>query len=343
VRGLDAKPPFDQNRDSRGHTTYTLGPLPWSEEVLRKAYFQNFLDTRKAIQEHQGFPVHRDLSALRLSLDIFIDSVSDLIESIEAFHIESRSSEFWTRPARRRLKKHELGIHRRVFTAATAAMSVVGHSREVSHHVQIPGYQERINVTFEKNERHKFIQYFRNCLNHQQIIKSDTKITWSDAGKQTEVLLNHDELLLASSEWPRLARSFIIRHPEGIDVEILFKDYQAQVEDFHNWFHAEVQRASEPDLSEYRKYERILNRFDTNAWWNLILKQVVMGRGLNPYKYLDRYLTKPELDEILSLPMRSQNQVDRIIEILDEYGACDDELRETVYSAFGVDVPDRKT
>jgi hypothetical protein len=191
-------------------------------------------------------------------------------------------------------------------------------------------------VTFEKNERHKFIQYFRNCLNHQQIIKSDTKITWSDAGKQTEVLLNHDELLLASSEWPRLARSFIIRHPEGIDVEILFKDYQAQVEDFHNWFHAEVQRASEPYLSEYREYERMLNRFDMRAWWSLSLKQIGVGHGLDAYKYLDRYLTKVELDEVLSLPMRSQKQVDRIIEILDEYGACDDELRKAAYGAFGV-------
>lgn len=340
---MNAKPSFDQNRGSRSDTIYTLGPLPWSEEVLRKAYFHNFLDTRKAIQQHPGFPAHRDLSALRLSLDIFIDSVSDLIESIDAFRIESRSSEFWTRPARGRLKKHELGIRRRVFTAATAGMSVVEHSRKVSAHVQIPAYQNRVNVTFANNERHKFIQCFRNCLNHQQIFKTDWKTTWSAASRRTELLLNHDGLLIVSSGWHSLAKAFISRYPEGIDVEILFRDYRADVEDFHNWFHAEVQRASEPYLSEYREYERMLNRFDMRSWWNLILKQVVMGRKLDPYKYLDRYLTKDELDEVLSLPMRSQKQVDRIIETLDEYGACDDELRKTVYVAFNVESQDCKT
>ena len=52
--------------------------------------------------------------------------------------------------------------------------------------------------------------------------------------------------------------------------------------------------------------------------------------------YLDRYLTEGELAQVMALPPRSVQQVDRVIDIVDEYGACDSELRELVYRAFGV-------
>lgn len=329
--------PSSRCRSDRSRSIYKLGPLPWSEEVLRKAYYKDFIETRKAIQEHPGFLAHRDLSDLGLSLDIFVDSVSDLIDSIEAFRIESRSSEFWTRPARVRFDKRELAIRRGVFAAATSAIALVEHSRKINDRGSMPVYQQRVNETFANNEMHRFIQSFRNCINHQRIIEADWRKNWSITGDRTQFLLKQD-ILLNYSNWYPLAKAFIGQHPDGIDVEALFEKYRTRVVEFHNWFHGEVKRVSEPDLSEYQKYERILNRFDANAWWNLMLKQAVIGRGLDPYKYLDRYLTKPELDEVLSLPMRSQNQVDRIIEILDEYGACDDELRGAAYVAFGVNV-----
>jgi len=40
---------------------YTLGPLPWSEELLRKSYFRDFTKAEKAIREHPGFVAHREL------------------------------------------------------------------------------------------------------------------------------------------------------------------------------------------------------------------------------------------------------------------------------------------
>lgn len=39
-----------------------------------------------------------------------------------------------------------------------------------------------------------------------------------------------------------------------------------------------------------------------------------------------------------SLPDRTQGQIDRIIEFVDEYEACDDELRQIIYKAFGASV-----
>ncbi|MDI7261418.1 MAG: hypothetical protein QME90_16055 [Thermodesulfobacteriota bacterium] len=321
-----------ENQTSKG---YTLGPLPWNEEVLRRAYFQNFVETRKAIQEHPGFPVHCDLSDLQLSLSIFVSSVFDLLDSIEAFRIESQVTQFWTCPSRDRFEKQELAIRRGIFSAATSAIALVDHSRRVSRRANIPEYQARVYATFANNEMHRFVHSLRKCISHIRMIEADWQVKWDATGKSTKFKMRQ-ETLLTFSEWHSLAKAFISQHPEGIDVEILFKNYQAHVKDFHNWFYAEVEKVLEPQLSEYREYERILNRFDVEAWWNMIFKQVVMVKRLDPYKYLDRFLTKQELDEVFSLPMRSQKQVDRIIEILDEYKACDKDLRETIYLAFGV-------
>ena len=317
---------------------YTLGPLPWSEAILRQAYFQSFSDAQKAIQEHPGFTAHRELYALQLSLDIFLDSVSELFQSIDAFRREAQSPDFWTRPAQSRFKNRELAVRRGVFAAATSALALVDHARKVKKRVAITneGYERQLRETFDEYE-HRFVQSLRVCVSHIRMIEADWQRSYSASGKQTQFLLRRD-VLLQWDDWDKQAKAFIDRHPNGIDVEKLFNHYRTRVEKFHEWFHSEVARVSEPQLSEYREYERMLKRFGTRALWNLILEQVVIGH-LDPFTYLDRYLTKTELDEVLALPRKSQVQIDRIIEILDEYGACDEELRGKVYKAFDGDLP----
>ncbi len=91
-----------------------------------------------------------------------------------------------------------------------------------------------------------------------------------------------------------------------------------------------------PCVSDYLRCRRRLKAVTARATWNIILKQVLIAGKRDPYPYLERYLNSNEIDEVLQLPARSRRQVDRIIEIVDEYGACDDELRETAYEAFGV-------
>ncbi len=61
-----------------------------------------------------------------------------------------------------------------------------------------------------------------------------------------------------------------------------------------------------------------------------------MPKKIDPYQYLPQYLNENELAEVLSLPMHSKRQVDRIIEIVDEYGCGDDELKQIIYKAFNV-------
>jgi hypothetical protein len=323
-------------------TNYTLGPLPWSEEALRQAYFRSFTHAQKAIQEHLGFAAHRDLHGLQLSLDIFLNSLAELFQSIDAFHMDAQSARFWTRSTQSQFKSRELAVRRGVFTVATSALALVDHSRKVRKSIAITQeeYQRQLKEIFDEHE-HRFIQSLRVCVSHIRMIEADWQRIYSTSGKQTRFLLRR-EVLLQWDDWDKQARIFIDRHHDGIDIEKLFNTYRARVEKFHLWFHNAIIRVSEPQLSEYREYERMLKRFGTRAWWNLLLEQVVMGR-LDPYTYLDRYLTQTELEEVLALPRQSQVQIDRIIEILDEYGACDEELRKKAYRAFGVEIPHSET
>lgn len=315
-------------------TKYSLGDLPWSEDTLRIAYFKNFSNAKKAIQEHPGYEAHQNLSALKLSLDVFFDSVSELLKSIDTFRNAAQSAEFWYRPNQNEVGKLVLTVQRCVFTAATSALAIVDHSRKIRDKFSITEYSKKIKEFFDEEE-HRFIQSLRVCVCHIRMIETNWIRKYSKSGKQTQFLLKHNDMMQCD-KWDQKAKAFITRHPKGIDIEVLFKNYQNRVERFHEWFFGEIISITEPEFSEYMEYERMLKRFGVYAWWNIIIKYFV-DRKLDPYKFLDRYLTESELDDVLTLGMRSPQQIDKIIEIIDEYDACDDELRKKIYSVFGVD------
>lgn len=321
--------------ENKRNSSYTLGQLPWEEDNLKKAYFSDFSKTKKAIEEHPGFSAHQALESIHLSLDIFLDSISDLTKSIDLFTKESEAPEFWTRPKREYFAKLELSVRRGVLSTVSSAMALVDNSRNISKKITPPDYQFRINNTFESSEEHKFIQGLRNFISHHRMIEADWEVSWHGEGKHIQFLL-HSEKLLCWDRWTSLAKKFIKKFPQGIDIKILFENYKKRVEEFQCWFHTEIERLSQPKLSEYQRYERLLNKFAIKSFWDIVFQQVIANKKIDPYKHLDRYLTKSELNEVLSLPMNSQIQVDKIIEILDEYGVCDNELRQQIYKIFNI-------
>src|SRR5437660_5830546 len=103
--------------------TFTLGPLPWSEETIEHRYWADFRGVWAAIREHPGFSPHRDILALQQSLEILSDSVDDLATRIEAFDTAAKTRAFWNRPARAHFDAHVRSIRCAMFAAATAAVA----------------------------------------------------------------------------------------------------------------------------------------------------------------------------------------------------------------------------
>lgn len=314
-------------------SNYILGPLPWSEEELRTLYFQNFETAERAIQEHPGFEVFQELTSLDLSLAIFRASVADVQKAINDFHQQAGNPRFWTRPHRDRFEQSLLTVTKGLFVAAASSLALVDHSRAINNRHSITGYDEKRVETFNPAE-HEFIQGLRSYGLHYRIVEAGWQKVYTSSGKRTKFLIQQSRLL-RWKKWTEPARQFIEQHPDGIDVENVFRDYAQKVETFQRWFRGQIEHQFKKDLSGYVHYEWMLRRIEAWSFWRIALKNLI-EQSRDPLSYLDSYLTEAEAAEVLALPPRSVQQIDRIIEILDEYGAFDPELRRLAYRAFGV-------
>jgi hypothetical protein len=216
-----------------------------------------------------------------------------------------------------------------------AAMALVDHTRIASDRFLVEHYQERINESFAENPLHKFIQDLRNFTTHVRIAKSNWVTKWDKEGRSVFFLFSIEDLN-KWDRWNALSRKYIDSNHEGINVEQLFNDYSTKVKSFHDWFRSQAWEMNSDDLEEYLTCKRMYNAVNTQSMWNRLLTQLFPQKKIDPYMYLDRYLSNDEIEEILSLPFRSRLQVDRIIQHVDEYGCCDEELRSATYRLFGV-------
>ena len=315
--------------------SYRLGPLPWSNELIKREYFKSFTFVRKAINEHPGYAVHRWISSLEKSFGIFKTSVQDLFNAIEKFKQEADAGELFGRPERKKFDDLVLKVEKELYTAASAAKALVDLSQIIREECNIAAqYGNKLAETFQTNE-HIFIVNLRDYTNHGKIAPVNWNRKWTrDQPVRTEFRLDAAKLL-ESKRWTSPAREYIKAHPNGIDIRSLFEGYAMRTAIFQAWFRDTIAKNREEDLREYRRYIKFVNAIDSHCFWREMMHQV-LARGLDPYLYLDGHLTAAEMQEVLQLPKHSAKQVDRIIEILDEYGACDNDLRKNIYEAFKV-------
>jgi hypothetical protein len=103
---------------------------------------------------------------------------------------------------------------------------------------------------------------------------------------------------------------------------------------FYKWYRSAIDIAGDGVLKEYRQYRRIIKGIGWRASYQILLK-IARSAKIDPFTHLDEYFFPQEIEYVLSTQDLKQ-QVDRIIEVLDEYNACDDSLRSEVYKLFGV-------
>lgn len=308
---------------------------PWTKEQIIAFTLQNLTATIEAIESLPGGIIASELEAIRLSLNIFLDATCDLLSSINSFKGESERPDFWNRTRRSDFESLELRIQRGVFSATMAAMALVAHSREFARKYPVELYGEKVKEYFSEDPLHRFVQKFRNFMAHVSITKSNWVVRYDKQGKSVFFFLTQENLY-KWDKWDSPSKSYIALNPEGVNVEQLFDDYSGKVRFFHDWFRSQVWQKYSNDLREYFDCKRMYNAVNDKSTWNLFIKQVFLQKKIDPYLYLDRYLSNNEIEEILSLPFRSKRQVDRIIELVDEYGACDEEVRKAVYELFGI-------
>lgn len=308
---------------------------PWTETQLIESAFRDSARTRATLAAMPGAAVAKAIQDIQFSLSIFIDCIDDLLDSISTFKGMVDRPSFWDRTRRQEFRRLETKIQRGIFSSSTSAMALVDHTRRFAEQYPIDGYDKMKDVTFSNDPQHRFVHSFRRYVTHVRMTQGNWKIKSSREGKSVFFILSQADLL-QRGDWSAPAREFISLHPEGVNVETLFDSYGKSVRSFHEWMRSKAWEKYHSELQAYFSAYRIFRAIGSRSSWHLLIQQVFMPKRIDPYAYLGRYLDQEELEEVLAMPFRSKEQVDRIITIIDEHGACDSSLREHIYCFFAV-------
>lgn len=320
----------------KSHTHNNLGPLPWSDEDLVAAALRNFSQAQELVNEHPGHAFISQLDSLKAVRRIFEGSAKQFEECLIRFHAEAQDGRLFRRNRRSDFDAYEQRFQELLYVFASSAMSLVDQARTFSRKATLPDYESRVNAVFATNPKHRFIQELRVDVIHVTLHSPGWQLTSGGGEVSTSKFMIWPKQLMRLPEYNAQARQFVEEHPEGIDIGRLIADYASEVCVFHEWLLQSIDCAVGPLITDYQRCTKRIKAVSSRSMWNLILQQVVIARKRDPYTYLDQQLTKEELGEVNALPHRSRKQVDRIVELIDEYGACDDELRQIIYKAFGV-------
>ncbi|MCK9374804.1 MAG: hypothetical protein M0P73_01500 [Syntrophobacterales bacterium] len=313
-----------------------LGQPPWSKEELTQAYFRNAAQTMLRVTSRPGAKYSNAIDALDLSVALFNNAVESLFDSIETYRQKSIEPKFGSRIRRSEEEHYQLTVRRNLFSVVAAALALVEHSRVVQKKLMIPDYQEHVDQEFKNHVDHRLIQELRDYVLHSRLLPADwqTTIKYGE-GKETRFYIRKT-VLLSSKKWSRSVSEYIRSLDYGVDIEELFLAYRSRVLAFHTWYRGAIEIAGDWVLREYREYQRVIKGIGWRTSYQILI-QTARGAKIDPFKRLNEYLFPHEIEYVFST-QDLKEQVDRIIEILDEYNACDDSLRSEVYKLFGVAV-----
>lgn len=313
---------------------YNLGPLPWSDAILVAAVWKNSSQAQEWVDEHPGKVFADRLDSLKAVLGIFEETAEQFSECLMCFHTETQKGHLFRRNRRSDLKAFEQNFQKLIYVFASSAMTLVDQARALSQKVSLPGYEEHVQKTFATDTRHRFIQELRVDLIHVTLHRPGWQLTSGRNEESVSKFMLWPKQLTRLSEYNAQARQFVDEHLEGIDLGCLIEDYSEQVREFHKWLRQTAEGVVGDMMADYRRCANRIAAVSSRCFWNLIFQQVVVAGKRDPYAYLDQYLTEEELAEVNALPHRSPIQIDRIIQLVDEHKACDDELRQIIYEAF---------
>ena len=232
----------------------TIGPPPWTDEVLTAAYFRNFTKTREIIRTHPGYRYHRDLEDLARGLELFHDAIEALKAACHAFRTDAATDVFWWRANQVEFEHRIRAIRLALFGAVCAAQALVDTCHATIRHVTIADYKDHVKDSFATWGVSRFIHGLRTYISHRRVLEAHWEVHIAFQATQEARFLLRREDLLAYDAWPSEARDYIEEHPEGIDPEHFFELYRTRVDAFHAWYHEVFAQAAQPALCQYRQH-----------------------------------------------------------------------------------------
>ena len=308
-----------------------VAPVP--DEVLNKLLWMVGHDVHDVMCCHPGYASNRKIESVNMALVIYNRCHQDLLATLDEFDIASQDSSLFGRPRVDDLKGYETSCRKEIFALSCAAAALVSMVRHVRGCMDIPGLGEALEKYFDMAQ-HEFVKELRNNLSHVTFHESSWAIKNTGEARTSHFQFNNAKLL-NDGDFNEAAQQYIAAQHESIDVRALFESYYDRVDAFYAWLVPEIENRLTSEVTDFRRCMKKIRANSVKCWYRLVFSQMV-GPETDLHSHLRSYLTQDELQEINELPQNSKEQIDRIIEMLDEYEACDDELRLLIYRAFNV-------
>lgn len=307
---------------------------PVQENILKEIAWLGSVEREAVLRFHPGHEIERKLKSLWSMLSIFNKTHDDLIAQLNRFHVFSLTDEMYLPAGRLQLEEINIAVKKELMAFSAASSALVAFSRRLKNSIVIPELSEQIATTFDSQE-HNFVTSLRNIVLHQELPDIGWQVKYK-AERETDFVISIEHLR-GQKDLPKEAHAFINRCPNGIHVRVFAESYAARVRDFYSWYKSAIEIREPEQLIDYRRIVRECMANASRNMFRLILQQI-NGKKIDPFKHLNKYLLPNQLNKVMTLPMRSKEQVDFIIDAADEHKACNDELRQMIYRLF--EVPD---
>jgi hypothetical protein len=310
--------------------------VPLAPELIKEVMWLGPDARESVLRNHPGCVVARKLESLWEMLAIFEKAHADLKEQLDGFDSFSSTDEMHRPAGRPRLRAVAIAVNKELVAFSAAAGSLVDFSRRLRKVQGLPDMGAMIASTFDAGE-HAFVIALRNVICHEMFPDVGWQIEHGRGADRKTDFIIPPKSLGEEVDLAQPALAYAACSPNGIRVRELADSYSARVVRFYAWYRSQVEASPPAALSDFRRVTRACMANASRTWYRILLTQV-LAKKVDPFEHLPKYLLPEHVDAALKLPLRSKEQVDFIIAKVDEYGACDDELRSMVYKLFDVTV-----
>jgi hypothetical protein len=322
----------DQTIESKARIKAALAgsPIPVPAEIHNAILRLFITDAIEVLRAHPGFELEEKIRSVRTTYELFKQASSDLMCALDVFDEFSQRAEFNHRSRKDKVAAIESRIRKEIFAFSALAHSLQDHCRRLRSDWEPPGTAEQIAGCFGNDGLHDFICGLRTALHHRSMVEADWLITGSGANATSHYVYKRPELQAVDNAWNKSARLYLDALPREIDVRDVAQRYVPCVRAFYDWLLTASEAAPPPAVADYRRCWNAHRQHSVRSVWRFLLMEF-LKQDIDPYSYLERYLTPGEIGEAMRFPKRSPEQVDFIIAAVDERSACDDELRSLIY------------
>lgn len=295
---------YNQREKQRLLESAKNADLPWPKNLIKEIAFKVSPVDIEILQEHRGFILQERIDAVNKARQVFNRAVDDLLAIREQMAAADAAGRLSDRSVGDHLEAINISAQKEMFAAASAAHSLVEHSRRLNKALHVEGYKERISYIAE-DPQHNFMMCMRNNIHHFFVVDAGYQLItkWTDEGKKhsySAIIHKHQLKRIESinrDKWNAAARQYIEKQDKTIDLLSLFQTYRHKINDIHMWWKEEIEKNAPEELIDFRNVTWLLERIRKIVLLKVILENLVT-KNVNPYEYWAEYLTETELREL---------------------------------------------